>query len=63
MESIFEYKNKPKDIENKRINFIYNIRIYILFILLIFFLLLILSELDNKYELINEERLKLNYHI
>ena len=55
----FEYQNKPKDIEIKRINYIHNIRIYILFVLLIFLLLLILKELDNKYELINEERLKL----
>ena len=56
---VFEYQNKPKDIENKRIKLIHNIRIYILFILLIFLLLLILKELDNKYELINEDRLKL----
>lgn len=56
---IFEYQNKPKDIENERITSIYNIRIYILFILIMFLLLLILSELDNEYDLINEERIKL----
>ena len=56
---VFEYQNKPKDIENERIKFVHNIRIYILFILLIFLLLLILKEIDNKYELIIEDRLKL----
>ena len=59
MESVFKYKLKPKEIENKRIAFIYNIRIYILFILFIFLLLLILNELDNSYNLINEDRIKL----
>lgn len=57
MESVFEYQNKPKDIENERIESIYNIRIYILFILIMFLLLLILNELGNKYDLINEERI------
>ena len=56
---IFEYQNKPKDIENERIKFVHNIRIYILFILLIFLLILILKEIDNKYELIIEDRFKL----
>ena len=56
---VFEYQNKPKDIENERIKFVHNIRIYILFILLIFLLILILKEIDNKYELIIEDRFKL----
>ena len=30
---VFEYQNKPKDIENERIKFVHNIRIYILFLI------------------------------